>query len=92
MIINEENMALIIQDELNELEEKIKHLFTIENRSIAMQKIKKTIIETFNEENTKMLDAVSEHLTDYASIQQELEATLIMVENLEDKIKKGEQQ
>ncbi|WP_352284193.1 hypothetical protein [Pseudoalteromonas sp. Q18-MNA-CIBAN-0097] len=83
------NIEEMIQEELSELEQ----LFANETPAVLKQ-IKETFLESvteaFNQENTKMLDAVTEHLEDLASSQNELEATLLMVEQLEDKLM-GEQ-
>ena len=92
MKIDLENMGLIIQEELSEIEELLSEFFTLQdNRTQALHNIKGIILESFHKESAVILEKVAEHLMDYSNTQCELEGTLIMIEQLEQKLKQSEE-
>lgn len=87
---NIEKLESMIKEDLNELEKK----FANEPPAVLKQ-IKETFLEkvreTVLEEQSKILECVKHELEDYSRVKNELEGTLIMVEQLEQKIKNGEE-
>ena len=77
-------------DSLSELEKE----FANEPPAVLKQ-IKETFLEkvrdTVLEEQSKILESVQGHLLDFSRVKNELEGTLIMIEQIETKIKNGEE-
>ena len=87
---NIEKLESMIKEDLIELEKE----FANETPAVLKQ-IKETFLEkvreTVLEEQSKILESVKHELEDYSRVKNELEGTLIMVEQLEEKIKNGEE-
>ena len=87
---NIENLESMIKEELSELEKE----FANEPPAVLKQ-IKETFLEkvrdTVLEEQSKILESVQGHLLDFSRVKNELEGTLIMIEQIETKIKNGEE-
>lgn len=87
---NIEKLESMLEEELSELEKE----FTNETPTV-LQKIREVLLEkvreTVLEEQSKILESVKHALEDYSRVKNELEGTLIMVEQLEEKIKNGEE-
>lgn len=87
--MNIEQIEPLVKEELLEVEQ----LFS-GNSEDFIQKTRKTFLEkvrdTVLEEQSKILESVKHELEDFSRVKNELEGTLIMVEQLEQKLINGE--
>jgi hypothetical protein len=85
-----EKLESMIKEDLIELEKEFAN-----QPPAVLKQIKETFLEkvrdTVLEEQSKILESVKHELEDYSRIKNELEGTLIMVEQLEEKFKNGEE-
>lgn len=87
---NIEKIESMIKEELSELEKEFANEPTTvlqKIREVFLEKVRDTVLE----EQSKILESVKHELEDYSRVKNELEGTLIMVEQLEEKIKNGEE-